>query len=61
VNAAAAVGRDDRGTIEEDSLADLVILDAPSYRYIPYRFGMNPVWRVLKLGEVVVDWSNRRR
>jgi len=61
VNAAAAVGREDRGTIEEGSLADLVILDAPSHRYLPYRFGMNPVWRVLKLGEVVVDWSNRRR
>ena len=61
-NAAAAVGRDeDRGSIEEDMLADLVILDAPSYRYIPYRFGMNPVWRVLKMGEVVVDWSGRRR
>ncbi|MEA3201536.1 MAG: imidazolonepropionase [Thermoplasmata archaeon] len=61
VNAAAAVGRDDRGTIEEGQLADLVILDAPSHRYLPYQFGMNPVWRVLKLGEVVVDWSNRRR
>lgn len=61
VNAAAAVGRDDRGSIEEGMLADLVILDAPSYKHIPYRFGTNPVWRVLKLGEVVVDWSNRRR
>lgn len=61
VNAAAAVGRDDRGTIEEDQLADLVIVDAPSYRHIPYQFGMNPVWRVVKMGEVVVDWSGRRR
>lgn len=61
VNAAAAVGRDDRGTIEEGQLADLVVLDAPSHAYLPYRFGMNPVWKVVKLGEVVVDWSGRRR
>lgn len=61
VNAAAAVGRDDRGAIEEGMVADMVILDAPSYRYVPYRFGMNPVWKVVKLGEVVVDWSGRRR
>jgi imidazolonepropionase len=60
VNAAAALGRDDRGSIEEGQLADLVIIDAPSYRYIPYRFGMNPVWRVFKMGELVVDNSERR-
>lgn len=61
VNAAAALDRDDRGTIEEDMQGDLVIVDAPSYRHIPYRFGMNPIWRVIKMGEVVVDWSGRRR
>ncbi|HEX2022578.1 MAG TPA: imidazolonepropionase [Candidatus Thermoplasmatota archaeon] len=61
VNAAAAVGREDRGTIEEGQLADLVILDAPTYRYVPYRFGMNPVWKVVKMGELVVDRSERRR
>lgn len=60
-NAAAAIGRDDRGCIEEGMVGDLVVLDAPSHRYIPYRFGMNPVWKVVKLGEVVVDWSGRRR
>lgn len=61
VNGAAALGREDRGTIEEGQVGDLVVLDAPSYRYLPYRFGMNPVWKVVKLGEVVVDWSGRRR
>ena len=61
VNAAVAVGREDRGTIEEGQSGDLVILDAPSYRHVPYRFGMNPVWRVVKMGDVVVDWSGRRR
>jgi imidazolonepropionase len=61
VNAAAALGRDDRGIIEEGAVGDLVVLDAPSHRFIPYRFGMNPVWKVVKLGEIVVDWSGRRR
>lgn len=61
VNAAMAVGRDDRGTIEEGQWADLVVLDAPSYRHIPYRMAMNPVWKVVKMGEVVVDRSERRR
>lgn len=61
VNSAYAVGREDRGTIEEGQLADLVVIDAPSYRHIPYRFGMNPVWKVVKMGEVVVDWSGRHR
>lgn len=61
VNAAAAVGRDDRGTIEEDMSADLVILDAPTYRHVPYRMGTNLAWRVIKMGEVVVDRSERRR
>ena len=60
VNAAAAVGREDRGTIEEGQMADLVIVDAPSHRYIPYRFGMNPVWRVVKMGEIVVDHGYKR-
>ncbi|MFA5863002.1 MAG: imidazolonepropionase [Candidatus Thermoplasmatota archaeon] len=61
VNAAAAVGRDDRGTIEEDMAADLVVLDAPTYRHLPYRVGVNIAWRVIKMGEIVVDRSERRR
>jgi imidazolonepropionase len=61
VNAAAALGRDDRGTIEEEMTADLVILDAPTYKHLPYRFGVNLAWRVVKMGEIVVDRSERRR
>lgn len=61
VNAAAAVDRDDRGMIEEEATADLVILDAPTYRHLPYHMAVNPVWRVVKMGELVVDRSERRR
>ncbi|EJN59721.1 imidazolonepropionase [Halogranum rubrum] len=41
------------GTLREGAPADLVVLDAPSYRHIPYNFGVNPVSAVLKEGEVV--------
>ena len=61
VNAAVACGVDDRGTLEEGQWGDLVVLDAPSYRHIPYRPGVNLAWRVVKMGEVVVDRSERRR
>ncbi|MHB8585596.1 MAG: imidazolonepropionase [Thermoplasmatota archaeon] len=56
INAAKAVERDDLvGSIEEGKQADLVILDAPSHTYIPYRIGWNPVHKVVKAGEVVVE------
>ena len=61
VNAAAALGRDDRGAIEEGLAGDLVVLDAPTYRHLPYHMGVNPAWKVVKMGEVVVDRSERRR
>jgi imidazolonepropionase len=35
------------------ALADLVILDAPSYTHLPYRPGSNLVWKVVKGGEGV--------
>lgn len=56
INAAAALEREDVvGSIEEGKTGDLVILDAPTYTHIPYRLGVNPVWKVLKAGEVVVE------
>lgn len=61
VNAAAALAREDRGSIEEGQVADLVVLDAPSHRYVPYQFGMNPVWKVVKAGQVVVDRDRKHQ
>lgn len=61
INAAAAIGRDeDRGSLEEGKQGDLVLFEAPSHAHVPYRFGVNLVWKVVKLGEVVVDHSDRR-
>ena len=54
LNAAAAVGMSDRvGSIEIGKKADIVILDIPNYRYIPYYFGVNHVWRVIKNGTIL--------
>lgn len=43
----------DRGRVTPGAVADLVILDAPSYLHIPYRPGTDLVWRVMKSGEWV--------
>lgn len=53
-NAAHAVSRGHRvGSIEVGKQADLVVWDAPDYRMVPYRMGINLVETVVKLGKVV--------
>jgi imidazolonepropionase len=55
LNAAAALGRSDRiGSIEVGKQADLVIADVPKYQLLPYHYGVNHVWKVIKAGRVVV-------
>lgn len=52
-NAALAVDRDDgTGTLEPGSPGDLVVLSSPSYVYLTYQFGVNPVDCVVKNGQV---------
>ncbi len=41
------------GSLEVDKQADMVILDVPDYREIPYQFGVNLVRTVLKRGHLV--------
>lgn len=54
LNGAAAVDRADRiGTIEEGKQADLVILQYPSYKFLPYHTGVNIVEKVIKKGKLV--------
>lgn len=54
LNGAAALGlADDRGSIEAGKLADILVLDAPSYRHLAYHSGMNVVSTVIKRGAVV--------
>lgn len=54
-NAAYAVDRGDRsGSIAAGKQADLLVLDIPNYRYLPYHFGVNYVTTVVKNGKIVV-------
>lgn len=54
-NAACAINRGDRiGSLEEGKQADLLIMDIPNYRYIPYHYGVNYVKTVVKRGKIVI-------
>lgn len=51
INAASVLGLADRlGSIETGKEADLIVVDVPSPRSIPYEFGVNLVQRVIKRG-----------
>jgi imidazolonepropionase len=53
INAAAAINRDDRiGSLEPGKQADLIVLTIPDYRQLGYRFGVNLVGTVVKMGRV---------
>lgn len=55
INGAHAIDRADRvGSLEVGKQADLLVLDVPDYRCVPYRFGTNHVRTVVKNGNVVV-------
>ena len=54
LNSAAALERAERiGSIEEGKEADLILIDAPSYRFLTYHFGMNLVTTTVKKGKIV--------
>lgn len=52
---AHALQRTDVGHLGADARADLVVLDAPSYRHLAYRPGVQLVERVYSGGELVAD------
>jgi len=55
-NAAFACGLGGRvGSLVPGAVADLIILDYPSYRHLPYRFGNNPVQMVIVGGNIVFE------
>ncbi len=56
VNGAAALGRAEKiGSLEVGKAGDAVVLEFPSYLYIPYHIGVNSVEMVIKNGNVAVD------
>jgi imidazolonepropionase len=55
IEAAAALAMDDEvGSLEVGKKADILVLEEARHAEIPYRYGMNPVWRVYKDGRLVV-------
>jgi len=56
INGAAAVNRaDEIGSIDIGKKADIVILEFPSYKFIPYHVGVSTVEKVIKNGKLVFD------
>ena len=56
INAAYSIGLGDKiGSIEVGKKADIIILDIPNYRHIPFHYGVNLVDTVIKDGRVVVE------
>lgn len=54
INGAAAVGLADKiGSIDVGKQGDLVILEYPSYKFLPYHIGMNIVKNVIKKGKMI--------
>lgn len=56
INAAQAIGMaGEVGSLEVGKRGDVIVLDAPDYRHLGYRYGTNLVRRVIKSGKVVVE------
>lgn len=54
LNAAAAVSRShELGSIEIGKRGDLILLDIPNYRFLPYHFGVNHVSKTIIQGTVL--------
>jgi imidazolonepropionase len=53
-NAACAIGMQHRvGSLEKNKQADVLILDCPNHRFLPYHVGVNLVETVIKKGVVL--------
>jgi imidazolonepropionase len=62
LNGAAAVDRADRvGSLEAGKQGDVVILEHPSHRFMPYHIGVNTVEKVIKRGNLVFDKTREGR
>ncbi|KAB3533510.1 imidazolonepropionase [Alkaliphilus serpentinus] len=60
INGAAALDMADTiGSIDEGKRGDIVILEFPSYHFIPYHIGVSTVEKVIKNGKLVYDKEKR--
>ena len=56
INAAAAIDRAESiGSLDVGKRGDLVVLEHPSYKFIPYHIGINTVDKVVKNGSLVYN------
>ncbi len=55
-NSACTLGMNDLvGSIEVGKQADILIMDMPSYQFLPYHFGSNNVQKVIKKGQILFE------
>ncbi len=60
INAAFALEiGNQRGSLEKGKYADILIMDMPSYLFLPYHFGSNNVEKVIKNGKIIFERNNR--
>jgi imidazolonepropionase len=60
INAAHSLGLSDRlGSLEEGKQADIVLMNVPDYREIPYFFGVNHCAMTIKKGNIVINRLER--
>ncbi len=58
LHATRSMGREQRiGSLEAGKQADLLLLDIPNYRYLPYHFGVDHAELVIKKGKIVFNRS----
>ena len=58
IHAARSMGRQrEIGSLEAGKQADLLLLEIPNYRYLPYHFGVDHAELVIKKGKVVFNRS----
>ena len=54
INGAAALALSDNiGSLEKGKTGDIVLYDVRDYRIIPYHYGFNHVWKVVKNGTML--------
>ena len=59
INAACALEiENERGSLEAGKFADILILDMPSYQFLPYHFGSNNVDKVIKNGKIIYQQNS---
>ena len=56
INGAAALDRQDTiGSIDVGKKGDMIVLEYPSYKFIPYHLGISTVEKVIKTGNLIFD------